>query len=49
MQALVAQFGPLKPVGHEQVWLLTPSVQVPPFKQGLGLQSLMLVAQVLPL
>jgi hypothetical protein len=44
----VAQVAPVYPAGQAQVKLLTPSVQVPPFWQGLDAQSSMLVAQVAP-
>lgn len=30
----VSQVGPSKPAGHWQLKLLTPCVQVPPFRQG---------------
>lgn len=43
----VLQVAPVQPAGQEQVKLPTPSVQVPPLRQGFGAQSLMLV-QVMP-
>ena len=37
---LVAQVAPVQPGAHVQVKELTPSLQVPPFWQGFGLQLL---------
>ena len=46
---LVAQFVPLHPVVHEQLYEFTPSVHVALFWHGLDAHSLMLVAQFVPL
>jgi hypothetical protein len=40
---LASQLVPSKPARHVQVWLLTPSAQVPLLLQGLGSQSSMSV------
>ena len=36
---LVSQLGPLKPASQLHVWLFSPSIHVPPFKQGFGEHS----------
>jgi hypothetical protein len=35
----------VNPPAHEHVKLSTPSIQTPPFRQGLGAQSLMSISQ----
>ena len=38
--SLLSQSVPVYPEAQEQLYSLTPSVQLPPFSQGLGMQSL---------
>ena len=39
MHLLVSQFGPVYPSGQSQMYMLIPSIQVPPFSQGFDAQS----------
>ena len=48
MLTTVWQLAPVYPGAQEHVYVLMPSLHVPPFWHGLGAQSLMLVPQVVP-